>query len=294
MAFNSELAAHLQSGATTTCHAWAITRTDGVVLGFTDHDRDLSFEGITFRADTGLSAAALQQGTGLSVDNSEAIGALSYAAIREEDIEAGRFDGAGVVAWLVNWASPEARQVVFRGSIGELTRAGGAFRAELRGLSEVLNQPMGRIYQKPCAAVLGGQGCGVDLAQPGYRAEVQATGIESLSQIHFPALAGFAAGWFSHGRIEVLDGPAEGLSVPIKQDRDLGEIRQIELWTPLPVDPGAGALFRLEAGCDKRFATCRAKFDNALNFQGFPDIPGEDWVMVHPSQSGAAGGGSRR
>lgn len=294
MAFNSELAAHLQSGTTTTCHAWAITRADGLVLGFTDHDRDLGFDGITFRADTGLSAAALQQGTGLSVDNSEALGALSDAAIREEDIEAGRFDGAEVVAWLVNWAAPDERQVVFRGTIGELTRAGGAFRAELRGLTEALNQPMGRIYQKPCAAVLGGQGCGLDLTQPGYRAEVQAEAIESLSQLLFPALGGFAEGWFSHGRIEVLDGPAAGLSVPIKLDRGEGTSRRIELWTPLSVAPGAGALFRLEAGCDKRFATCRAKFGNALNYQGFPDIPGEDWIMIHPSQSGETGGGSRR
>ncbi|MBR9764665.1 MAG: DUF2163 domain-containing protein [Rhodobacteraceae bacterium] len=294
MAFNPDLAAHLATGATTTCHAWKITRRDGLTLGFTDHDCDLVFEGVTFRADTGLTAAALQQSTGLSVDNSEALGALSDAAIREEDIEAGRYDGAEVTAWLLDWSAPEVRQVVFRGSIGELTRAGGAFRAELRGLSEALNQPMGRIYQKPCAAVLGGQGCGVDLSQPGYRAESIATGIESLSVFTFPALGGFAEGWFSHGRVEVLDGPAAGVSAPVKLDRSLGSGRRIELWTPLQVDPGEGVTFRLEAGCDKRFATCRVKFDNALNYQGFPDIPGEDWIMVHPGQSGETAGGSRR
>ena len=77
MAFNDALAAHLATGTTTVCHAWAITRGDGVVLGFTDHDRDLSFDGVDFRAGTGLTAMALQQETGLSVDNSEAIGALS-------------------------------------------------------------------------------------------------------------------------------------------------------------------------------------------------------------------------
>ena len=147
MAFNSALAAHLASGTTTTCHAWAITRGDGTVLGFTDHDRDLTFDGMTFRAGTGLSAMTLQQGTGLAVDNSEAIGALSDAAIREADIDAGRFDGAAVSAWVVNWADVAARQVIFRGTIGEIRRAGGAFSAELRGLAEALNQPMGRVYQ---------------------------------------------------------------------------------------------------------------------------------------------------
>ena len=101
-ALNPELKTHLEGAATTTCNCWALTRRDGVVLGFTDHDWPLNFEGIDFLADAGLSALALQQTTGLSVDNTEALGALNSAAIREEDIEAGRYDGAEIRAWLVN------------------------------------------------------------------------------------------------------------------------------------------------------------------------------------------------
>ena len=51
------LAAHLEGGATTLCHAWKLLRRDGAVLGFTDHDRDLAFGGTTFAARTGLDAA---------------------------------------------------------------------------------------------------------------------------------------------------------------------------------------------------------------------------------------------
>ena len=69
----SGLRAHLAGGATTTCYCWAVARRDGVVLGFTDHDRDLSFEGVVFRADTGLTAGALQHLSGLAVDNAESI-----------------------------------------------------------------------------------------------------------------------------------------------------------------------------------------------------------------------------
>ena len=103
-----DLAAHLAGGLTTLCHAWAVTRTDGALFGFTDHDRDLAFDGITFRADSGLSARALQQGTGLSVDNTEALGLLSDAGLSEVDIVAGRFDVAEVRCWRVNW--PRARR----------------------------------------------------------------------------------------------------------------------------------------------------------------------------------------
>lgn len=294
MSFDPDLSAHLQGGATTTCHAWAITRRDGVVMGFTDHDRDLVFDGITFRADTGLSASALQQGTGLSVDNSEALGALSDAGLREEEIEAGRYDGAEVLAWLVNWGAPEARQLVFRGTIGEMTRAAGAFRAELRGLSEALNQPHGRLYRKPCGAVLGDAACRVDLGLLGYRVEVETAAVDDLSTLRFPSLVGYAEGWFTHGRLQVQSGPAAGLMVPIKGDRTTEAGREIALWTPLATPPGAGARYLLEAGCDKRFETCGAKFDNILNYQGFPDIPGDDWLTVVPARSGETAGGSRR
>ncbi|MEY8838991.1 DUF2163 domain-containing protein, partial [Cribrihabitans sp. XS_ASV171] len=151
--------AHVESGVTTLCRAWAIRRADGVQHGFTDHDRDLTFDGVTFRADSGLTALTLDQSTGLSVDNTEALGALSDAGLSDAEIEAGRLDGAEVLAWLVNWAAPEQRWLKFRGHIGELRRSGGAFQAELRGLTDALNRPLGRVYQKPCTAVLGDGAC---------------------------------------------------------------------------------------------------------------------------------------
>nr|WP_325048889.1 phage BR0599 family protein [Rhodophyticola porphyridii] len=53
-------------------------------------------------------------------------------------------------------------------------------------------------------------------------------------------------------------------------------------------------MIRLEAGCDKRMETCRLKFNNLLNFRGFPDIPGDDWLMSYPARTNARDGGSRR
>jgi len=286
--------AHVEGGLTTLARAWVITRADGVVYGFTDHDEALNFDGVVFKADTGMSAQALQQSTGLSVDNTEAIGALSDAAVREEDIEAGRFDGAEVQAWLVNWADVTVRWLQFRGTIGELRRSGGAFHAELRGLTEALNRPLGRVYQKPCTAVLGDKTCKFDLAAPGYREDRAVDEVNEAQTFRWDALNGFEPGWFMRGRLEVLSGAASGLWGLIKQDRFEGATRVIELWEPLRGGLVAGDMVRLEAGCDKRFETCRLKFNNLVNFQGFPDIPGEDWVMSVPKQSGRNTGGSLR
>jgi uncharacterized phage protein (TIGR02218 family) len=185
---SAALEAHLGTGHMTLCHAWLITRKDGVRFAFTDHDGDLVIEGQRFRADSGLSANAIAQSTGLSVDNTEAIGALSDAAIREDEIEQGRFDGAEVVSWLVNWAAPTQNWVQFRGSIGELHRADGVFWAELRGLTEALNKPLGRAFQKPCTAVLGDKQCRFDVGASGYGVTLDVVESDKGRSFVWPAL----------------------------------------------------------------------------------------------------------
>ncbi len=287
------LLAHLETGLTTVCRAWVVTRRDGLVLGFTDHDQDLTFEDVVFRADGGMTARALEQGNGLAVDNSEALGVLSHDAIRAEDIRAGRYDGAEVAIWQVNWADVDARRAMFRGTLGEITETGGAFEAELRGLSEALGAPQGRVYQKGCSAVLGDGACRVDLDVAGYSAEAEVVGVDADRVLRFAPLEGFDLRWFERGRVSVLDGAAEGLEGIVKADRWLEDAREIELWQGLRAEVAVGDRVRLEAGCDKRAETCRLKFHNFLNFQGFPHIPGEDWMMAYPAQGGVLDGGSR-
>ncbi len=284
---------HLKSGTTGVSRCWRVARADGETYGFTDHDRDLTFDGTTFRAGTGLSAAALSQTTGLSVDNTEAVGALSDAAITEGDIFAGRFDGAEVEAWLVQWADPENRVLQFRGAMGEITRTNGAFSVELRGLAERLNVPTGRVFQRGCQAVLGDAACGFDMTAPGYVAEAPVTTSDGRA-FTLDSLTNYEPRWFDRGQLRVLSGAAAGLSGAIKLDRIEDGTRKVELWDALRDIIVPGDLVRLTAGCNKRMETCRAKFANLLNFQGFPDIPGEDWQVAHPTRLSARSGGSRR
>ena len=283
---------HLAGGCTTVCRAWAVTRVDGVVLGFTDHDRDLSFGGVAFRAGTGLSARALQQTTGLSVDNSEAAGALSSAAVTEEDVVAGRYDGAEVRAWLVNWQDVGQRLLQFRGSLGEIVRAGGMFRAELRGLTEALNRLQGRAYQRDCAAILGDKQCAVDLSDPAYFWEGPVQEIAERRLFTFDGVGSYPARHFERGRFRVVSGEATGLIGLIKSDQRLAAGRAIELWQQMGPDIASGDRVRLEAGCDRTAVTCRSKFMNLNNFRGFPHVPGEDWLISYPVSSGRNDGGS--
>ncbi len=260
--------------------AWSVVRRDGLMLGFTDHDAPLSFGGQEFRPSSGLNAQSLVQGAGLSIDNTEVAGILSHDAITEADLACGRWDGAEVQLWEVNWQDPSDRQLLFRGHLGEVGRKGASFRAELRGLSEPLNRLQGRVYHPRCGAELGDGACRMDLSRPGYRAEGVVTLQDGGACFTLDGLAGHEQGWFERGRLEVLDGPAAGLSGLIKRDRAGDGGREVELWAALGIHPQAGDRLALVAGCDKRAETCRLKFANYLNFRGFPHLPGEDWLLA--------------
>ena len=103
------LAAHLAEGVTTLCRCWRLVRRDGTALGFTDHDRDLAFDGTVFAARSGLEAAEASTELGFAVGGGEVAGALVSAGITESDIAAGLYDDAAVETWLVNWALPAER-----------------------------------------------------------------------------------------------------------------------------------------------------------------------------------------
>ena len=292
MGISATFKAHLETGATSVCRCWAVERADGLFLGFTDHDMILTFDGKSFDPDAGMSASSLEQTTGLSVDNTEALGILSSSAVSEEDIRAGRFDSAMVTAWLVNWRDVSQRQVLFRGTIGEITRSGAAYKAELRGLSEALNQTQGLVFQKPCGAVLGDARCGFDLDQNGYFAVVPVETVTGSKFFDLSCLSGFADRWFEKGKMTVQTGAAAGLVGLIKNDRLNGSDRIVEIWEALPAVVATGDMIRIDAGCDRRHTTCRLKFSNLVNFRGFPAIPGEDWLMSVPRQGDANTGGS--
>jgi uncharacterized phage protein (TIGR02218 family) len=279
----SGLRAHLEGGCTTLARCWRITRRDGRVLGFTDHDLDLEFAGCRYEASSGLTALALSRTTGLSADNSEALGALQSAALSEADLRAGRYDGARMEVMLVNWRDIRERQVLFAGTLGEISRAEGAFRAELRGLSEALAQVQDRIYQRSCTAVLGDAQCRVDLGNPAYRLELPAAEIAEGRIFRFE-VQGFEDRWFERGVLRVISGAGAGLSGMIRNDRQSAEGREVELWDRLAAEIAPGDLLELTAGCDRQAATCGGKFGNFLNFRGFPHLPSEDWLTAVPGR----------
>lgn len=281
--FSPALAAHLAGGITSLCRCWKLTRRDGRVMGFTDHDRDLAFDGITFRAGAGLSASEAEAAAGLHVTGGEVSGALNDADITEVDILAGRYDEAEVETLIVNWQDVAQRHLLHVATIGEIRRADRSFVAELRGPLHRYDQERGRIYQRSCPVALGEARCGVNLVPLTLGGAVSAGA--GVAGFHVAAAAGCADAWFAGGIATFTSGVHAGLRSEIRASHASGDI---ELWSPLASAPAAGDALSLSPGCDKSFATCASKFANALNFRGFPHIPAPDFVMAY-ARSGEGG-----
>ncbi len=172
-------------------------------MGFTDHDRDLVFDGVTFEAQAGFEASEIESSLGLSVDNLEASGALDSTQLDAERLRAGDFDHATIEIWRVNWQDVAQRVLLRKGHLGEVTHGGTGFTAEVRGLSHLLNQTKGRVFQFGCDANLGDARCRVNLetATAGW---VSAT--EANRRFTVTGLDSFAAGWFSLGTLTWTSG----------------------------------------------------------------------------------------
>ena len=286
-AVSAAFAAHVAGGVTTLCRCWSLRRRDGAALGFTDHDRDLIVAGLVHEARTGLEAAEASAEAGFAVSGGDVAGALSAFGLTEGDILGGLYDGATVETWLVDWTDPETRLLLDLGTIGEIRREGDAFVAEVRGLAAQLDAEVGRSYRATCGAELGDERCRVDLAP--WQVEGRVLALPEPAALTVALAKTLADGVFSGGRLAWTGGANAGAKADVRLH--LGDL--VSLWESPARPVAAGGTFTLTAGCDKRLATCRDRFTNTLNFQGFPHMPGNDVVMrAVPGSAPVLDGGS--
>ena len=274
---SAALAQHLAGEVTTLATCWKITRRDGVVLGFTDHVRDLEVDGVTYRAASGYTRTAIRNTADLAVDNLDVESVFADDGITEEDLRAGRYDFAEVRMFLVNHQDlGQGILKLRRGWLGEVTIRGGLYVAELRGMTQKLQMTVGEVYAPECAADLGDARCGVDLAA----LEESGTVTAVASATTFEASLAETTGWYDGGELTWTDGANAGQTVAV---RSWGAAAgTLTLFLPALYPIQTGDAFTVRPGCNKTFATCQAKFGNAANFRGFPHVPGNDQLLSYP------------
>nr|WP_194304096.1 DUF2163 domain-containing protein [Chthonobacter albigriseus] len=280
----TSFAAHAAGAATTIATAWILARTDGVTLGFTDHDRPLLVEGVPCEPASGFDRTSATAHAGFAVGEEEVMGALTSDRITDADLLAGLYDGAAVEVRALDWRNPAESVLLRAGTIGEVLLVDGAFRAEVRGPASVLEQATGRLFARTCDAELGDARCGVPLAGFTHAATVAET--DGPGRLRVEGVEAVPAGRFTRGRIAI-----GGRTLMIAAHRADETGVWITLWKPLAAEPPAGTPATLTAGCDKLFQTCRDVYANAVNFRGFPHMPGNDFVLSFARNAGENDGG---
>jgi uncharacterized phage protein (TIGR02218 family) len=297
------LQAHLNQPATTLAWLLRVQRRDGVVLGFTSHDRTLHVGGVAYKPHTGISPTDIEARAGLAVDNLEIASILRDDAITEADLARGLYDDARIDVFLCNWASPsDGVAHMKRGFFGPVSLRGGQWTAEIRGLHEALQTQIGRWYLPECSATFGDARCKVNaeaLKQTSFVEEVNIDG----DPLKFRAGDALASGlWFASSTVVLASSAGGGLSGNVG-DFSLGLVRWIagvnagtsievavhgeDGLIVLPLPPAraiqVGDVFEILPGCDKTLEMCRDHWNNALNFRGFPHIPGGNKLFQSPN-----------
>lgn len=261
---------------TSLAFCWRLERRDGICLGFTTHDRDLLIGGLTYRAAPGMLPSAVARSDGFDPDSLDVAGALTSDAITADDLSGGRWDGARVAVFMVDWERPEEGSVpIARGELGDVSQKGAAFEAELRGPTALLERAVTEQTSPECRAALGDRRCRIDMGGRIRLLRVAAVPEEDVVEL---SAAEPEPNTYGYGRLRWLTGGNSGLESGIT--RSEGH-RVILRETPFrPMLPGD--LVELHQGCDRTFGTCTTRFGNGANFRGEPHLPGIDLLTRYP------------
>lgn len=270
---SNALQTHIQSEVTTLATCWKLTRSDASVLGFTDHDSDITFNSVLYKASTGFTPTSIASSDSLSVDNLDVEGMLASGSITEADIIAGKYDFAEIEVFMVNWSDlTQGSMALRRGWLGEVTLKHNQFVAEVRGLSQRLSATIGQVYSPTCRAQLGDSRCTVNLAAHTVTGTISTV---LNNQTIKDTARTEPAGVFTYGKMTFMTGQCAGLASEVKEYLT----GSITLIMPMPQLLATGDQYSLIKGCDKSFATCKGTYNNAVNFRGEPHIPGVDRML---------------
>ena len=253
---------------------WRIYRKDGVALAFTTHDRDIWLGGLLHRSAPGLLPSSVRLSAALEDDGVDIQGALSHDTIAPADLAAGRFDRATIDVGVLDWETGE-HAVLYRGTIDKVLRDAITFTAEMRSLKAVLESDRLPRSSPTCRAVFCGPGCG--LSPPRFERETVIAGLARESDAVL--IAGIDVEAYRFGRLRWIDGPHAGQVMQIRAIADGALIVDRDI--DFAVQPGTRV--HLREGCDHHFDTCTNRFDNAINFQGEPFLPGNDLLAQYRS-----------
>jgi uncharacterized phage protein (TIGR02218 family) len=265
----------LGGDATTLATCVKITRLDAQVFGFTEHDDALTIGGVTYQSMQGIQSTGVDSQSGLNVDQLDVKGMLDLLGVDEADIVSGRWDFAVIRVFAVNWADLTMGDYKLRrGTLGQLSVT-NCYIAEMRGVTQWLQQTIGELASPMCKADLFDDRCKVNPAA--YTVSGTVGTVTNPQRAWTDAALVQATGYFTAGKVTWVTGANAGLSMEVKS---FGATA-VGLQEPMPYVIAPGDTYSIKAGCLKRFVEdCGNKFNNQDNFRGLPFLPGLDRLLA--------------
>lgn len=261
-----------------------ITLSNGTSHGYTNHDRPLTVDSFTYQPGAGLTRIVLNA-KGTSEVSNQDIESAWTVDINEEAALNGVYDDALVVFSWVSWAHPEYGALeIFRGNIAMLSWTDAGFRAEIHNAVRRLQNPIGSLVTPYCRHKLGDTndsnkstpgGCNVNLTSYTFTGTVSTILTNKRKFIFTGPASSQSDTYFSTGVLTFTNGLNNGLVVDVKQHTVDSYGSQFEFYVPTIFDIQVGDTFSVIAGCDKSVDACKTKFNNVVNFGGFPHLNAE-------------------
>lgn len=275
--------AHLQGEVTTRAICWKVTRSDGVVMGFTNNVSDIVLDDVTYAAATGFTRSAIATELDLGIDNLDVQGMLDSAGITAADIDAGVYDFADLRVFEVNYEDLTMGTLKkTRSRFGPVSITDGQFVVTLVSQAQQLaQQALIEIYTPNCRADLGDARCKKDLTT--FTDTGTVTAVASEHRAFTATLSTSRAdGYHNGGRLKFDTGANSGL--PWADVSTFLATGDFTLWIPIGFAIAIGDTFTVVRGCNKLLlADCKFVFDNVVNFRGENAIPGIDAMLDTPN-----------
>lgn len=280
----TSLQAHLENEVQTVALCWRIKRRDNINYYFTDHDRAIVWDGDTYTPIESGSPSNYRHNSDLSPNNIDFDWMFNSTSGRDAELRAGLFDYAQMWTFRINWDDVSTASGIVKlayGRLGEVQIKDEQAKIELRTLTQILSNPIGSIYTPECQTSLGSTLCNVLTTSTVY---TRTGAVDSLTDNQTFIISGDAAGqeakFYKYGKITFSSGENDGITMQVSKYSTTNEI---ELYEPLPYSLSTGDTFTAVAGCNRRFAICKSRFNNKDNFRGFPHIPGMDKALTVPA-----------
>jgi uncharacterized phage protein (TIGR02218 family) len=270
-----EMADIIASNVTTLCRLWTIERKGGTMFYFTDHDRDLDFEGHTYLADSSFMATAVQTRLNAVASDLDVSVLLAEGSLEYFDMISGMYDSAPVTLKIISYANLDAGSIMlFDGKVSTHTIPNQQTALlRLVGNVKLVTKALTERYSATCRAMFGDARCKFDLAT--VTAGFTATAVGGAQLFTAAALVAASINFYRLGTVVWLTGDNAGTRVEVAGNT-AGVVKL--LFKP-PYQIQVGDTGNIVRGCSKTLAACTG-YNNVPNYRGEPFVPGDEGLGV--------------